>query len=54
LRHEARASDAVGMTSNRVRRRIATEQSIDQACDWPHVTETHKPDDAELFDLLTV
>jgi D-galactarolactone isomerase len=22
--------------------------------DWPHVTETHKPDDAELFDLLTV
>jgi D-galactarolactone isomerase len=20
--------------------------------DWPHVTETHKPDDAELFDLL--
>lgn len=22
--------------------------------DWPHVTETHKPDDAELFDLLAV
>ena len=22
--------------------------------DWPHVTEKHKPDDAELFDLLTV
>jgi len=22
--------------------------------DWPHVTEKHKPDDAELFDLLAV
>jgi D-galactarolactone isomerase len=22
--------------------------------DWPHVTEEHKPDDAALFDLLTV
>jgi D-galactarolactone isomerase len=22
--------------------------------DWPHVTEAHKPDDAELFDLLTL
>ncbi|MFG1211543.1 amidohydrolase family protein [Xanthobacter flavus] len=22
--------------------------------DWPHVTETHKPDDAELFDLLAL
>jgi D-galactarolactone isomerase len=21
--------------------------------DWPHTTETHKPDDAVLFDLLS-
>jgi len=29
-------------------------QKLSAGNDWPHVTEKHKPDDAELFDLLTV
>ena len=33
--------------------RLAPERLV-WGSDWPHVTELHKPDDAALFDLLTV
>ncbi len=32
--------------------RLAPERLV-WGSDWPHVTETHKPDDAVLFDLLS-